>query len=195
MNWKLILLLLAVFCFLAMTGLAEPSNAPGNLDAFRKRAVKFKAVITLPTFETTTNDVSVSLQQTITNGNAALDHIGALQPREVNFRNTVRALDDLGYQVGLTENRLSVIKETSTDAALRDAATDAIKSLDEWSVGLDYREDVYRAVKAYADTKPKLKGEDAKLLFETMRDYRRAGLDLPKPVAMRSSGCAKNFRA
>ena len=47
-------------------------------------------------------------------------------------------------------------------------------------MGLDYREDVYRAVKAYADTKPKLAGEDEKFLEETMRDYRRAGLALPK---------------
>ena len=47
-------------------------------------------------------------------------------------------------------------------------------------VGLDYREDVYQAVKAYAGTKPALKGEDAKLLAETLRDYRRAGLQLPK---------------
>jgi thimet oligopeptidase len=47
-------------------------------------------------------------------------------------------------------------------------------------VGLDYREDVYKVVKAYADKKPDRKGEDAKLLMETMRDYRRAGLDLPK---------------
>src|SRR5205085_6927999 len=30
------------------------------------------------------------------------------------------------------------------------------------------------------DKHPSLKGEDAKLLSETMRDYRRAGLDLPK---------------
>ena len=47
-------------------------------------------------------------------------------------------------------------------------------------MGLDYREDVYRAVKAYADTQPKLSGEEARLLEETMRDYRRAGLALPK---------------
>ena len=50
-------------------------------------------------------------------------------------------------------------------------------------VKLDYREDVYRALKAYADTKPKLKGEDAKLLFETMRDYRRAGLGIAESRA------------
>src|SRR6185369_15937643 len=52
---------------------------------------------------------------------------------------------------------------------------------EEWVVGLDYREDVYKVLKAYADGQPKLQGEDEKLLVETMRDYRRAGLDLPKP--------------
>ena len=102
------------------------------------------------------------------------------QPGEVTFENTVRALDDIGYQISLTDDRFGLIKETSTNAALRDAATDALKELEEWTVGIDYREDVYKALKAYADKKPKLKGEDAKLLAETMRDYRRAGLDLPK---------------
>jgi thimet oligopeptidase len=114
-------------------------------------------------------------------GNAALDHIGALKPRAVTFENTVRALDDVGYQISLTDDRLSLVKETSPSAAMRDAATEALKQLQEWEVSLDYREDVYKAIKAYADTKPKLKGEDAKLLQETMRDFRRAGLELPKP--------------
>jgi len=63
---------------------------------------------------------------------------------------------------------------------VRDAATDAIKQLSEWSVGTDYREDVYAAVKAYAGTQPALEGEDKKLFEETLRDYRRAGLALPK---------------
>ena len=44
----------------------------------------------------------------------------------------------------------------------------------------DYREDVYRVVKAYADTKPSLKGEAKRLLEQTLRDYRRAGLHLAK---------------
>jgi thimet oligopeptidase len=123
----------------------------------------------------------LTLKQTLAVGNAALDRVGALKPGEVTFENTVRALDDIGYQISLTDNRFSVIKETSTDAKLRDAATDALKALEEWTVGIDYREDVYKALKAYADRKPKLKGEDAKLLTETMRDYRRAGLELPKP--------------
>ena len=97
------------------------------------------------------------------------------------------------YEAGQTASRLYLIKETSTNAAMREAATEAVKQLQEWGVGLDYREDVYRAVKAYADTQPKLAGEEAKLLAETMRDYRRAGLALPKPSAMKSSVCARNW--
>jgi thimet oligopeptidase len=161
--------------------MAQPTNQIDRLREFKKRAAAFNAVITVPQFETTTNGLRFALKQTLAVGNAALDRLGALKPGEVTFENTVRALDDIGYQISLTDDRLGLIKETSTDAALRDAATDALKALEEWSVGIDYREDVYKALKAYADRKPRLKGEDARLLAETMRDYRRAGLDLPKP--------------
>lgn len=179
MNWKFFAVLLsglsAGFVTLAQTGIPM-----GDFNAFAARAAKFKAVVSLPQFETSTNDVRQTVRQTIAAGNAALDRIAALDPKTVTFRNTVVALDDAGYQIGVVDNRLSLIKETSTSAAIRDAATEAVKEIEEWSVGLDYRDDVYRNVKAYSDTRPKLKGEDAKLLFETMRDYRRAGLDLPK---------------
>jgi len=150
------------------------------LAAFQERATKYNSVVTVPTFETTPADVAATVSNTITSGNAALDRIGQLRPTDVNFTNTIRALDDMSYQANQAQYRLSLIQETSTNAAVRDAATDAIKTLDEWSVGLDYRTDVYASIKAYADTKPQLVGEDKKLLDETLRDYRRAGLDLPQ---------------
>jgi thimet oligopeptidase len=177
--WKLPLLLALGLVTAAITQ-AEPTNQVNALKEFKKRAAAFSSIITLPQFEGTTNEILASVRQTIARGNADLDRIAALKPNQVTFENTVRALDDIGYQISLTDNRLSLIKETSTSEALRDTATDALKQLEEWMVGLDYREDVYKALKAYADKKPNLKGEDAKLLFETMRDYRRAGLDLPK---------------
>src|SRR5437016_14007188 len=62
---------------------------------------------------------------------------------------------------------------------MRAAGENAVKAFQDWAVGIDYREDVYKAIKAFADTHPKLSGEDEKLLNETLRDYRRAGLDLP----------------
>ncbi len=154
--------------------------AEGNLQEFISRTAKFNSAIALPTFETTTNQINAAVDKAIADGNAALDRIGKLTPAEVNFTNTVRALDDLGSQLSFADNRLTVIQQTSTNADIRDDATEALRNLEGWMVKIDYREDVYRALKAYADTKPQLQGEDAKLLFETMRDYRRAGLDLPK---------------
>ncbi len=150
------------------------------LAAFQERAAKYNAVVTVPTFETTPEAVYTTADKTINDGNAALDGIGQLRPSEVNFINTIRELDDIAYLVQTASDRLELIEQTSTNAAVRDAATEAIKKISGWSVGTDYREDVYAAVKAYANTQPALEGEDKKLFDETLRDYRRAGLDLPK---------------
>ena len=86
----------------------------------------------------------------------------------------------MSFEVSLVANRTYMIKETSENAEHRAKATEAIKKVDEWAVGLDYREDVYRAVKTYADTKPELEGEAKRMLEQTLRDYRRAGLHLAK---------------
>jgi thimet oligopeptidase len=168
-------------CSVAAQITAPP--APGNdtLAEFQRTAARFNSVVTVPTFETTPEALGSSVKTAIAQAESALSRIGRLAPSEVTFDNTVRALDDVADIIGTTDNRLDVIKQTSTNAALRDAATDQSKIIEQWAVGLDYREDVYRAIKAYADTRPALQGEDAKLLAETMRDYRRAGLDLPKP--------------
>jgi thimet oligopeptidase len=181
MDSKMMLFLVAALSVGVVDGWSQPAPAKADtLREFRKRAGKFDSVITLPQFEISTNEINSAVRHTISVANAALDRLAALSSRQVTFDNTVRALDDIGYQISLTDNRLSLLKETSMRAELRDAATDGLKELEEWMVGLDYREDVYNAVKAFADTKPRLGGEDAKLLEETLRDYRRAGLALPK---------------
>ena len=189
------LILLIPVCFLAACNTPEPKNPiekkaaknappphfhPTNVAGFQKLAAQFKSVISLPRLETTPAGIQRSVSNTITRAEAALDEIAACSHDKLTFNNTIAALDDLGYDIGLTANRLNLLKETSTNAVLRDAATEAVKKLSEWSVGLDYREDVYRTVNAYARTLPKLVGEEDKLLREVLRDYRRAGLELPK---------------
>lgn len=178
---KFMLLLLMAALLMAVATLAQAGTETDALRDFEQRAAKFNAVITLPHFETTSNEVRTTLNQAIDAGNVGLDRLASQNPRKLTFNSTVRALDDVAYQISLVANRLTLIKETSTSAEVRDAATDAMKELQEWIVGLDYREDVYKVLKSFADTQPKLEGEDAKLLFETLRDYRRAGLALPKP--------------
>ena len=155
-------------------------STPDPLRAFQARAAQYHSVITVPAFETAPDQIAATVRQTLANGNAALDRIGRLAPAAVTFTNTFVALDDLDYQVGRASERLGLIEQTSASAAVRDAATEAIKQLSQWSVGIDYREDVYHALTAFAATAPRLAGEDKKLLDETLRDYRRAGLALPR---------------
>ena len=151
-----------------------------TLAEFQSSAAQFKNIISVPDYETSPAAVNRSLETTIADADAALDRLGKLKPAHVTFANTVGAIDDLLLAPTVTANRLNLVKETSRDAAVRDAATVALKKFSEWAVGLEYREDVFAAVKAFADKNPKLKGEEAKLLKETLRDYQRAGLGLPK---------------
>ena len=120
------LLLLSVLTT-TTAAMAQPTNQADLLREFKRRAAKFNCLITVPQFEVSTNSIRAAVRTTIAVGDAALDRIGALKPREATFENTVRALDDVGYQISLTDDRLSLLKEVSTSAALRDAATQALK--------------------------------------------------------------------
>jgi thimet oligopeptidase len=151
---------------------------PKTVDDFRAAAAKANAVLTVPDWDQTPEAVGGSMKDAIAKANAALDQIGAQDPSKVTFKSTVVALDDLTYQAGIAANKAMIIKETNTNPAMRTAAENAVKVYQEWQVGIDYREDVYKAIKAFADTHPKLTGENEKLFSETLRDYRRAGLEL-----------------
>src|SRR5687768_2615633 len=162
--------------FLVTVTVTLPAEDLKTVDSFRDAADKAKALLTLPDWEQTPEAVEASMKKAIATANAALDQIGSQDLSKVTFKSTIVALDDLGYQASLSVNNATIIKETNTNPAMRKAGEDAVKIFQDWAVGVDYREDVYKAVKAFEKTKPKLSGEDAKLLKETLLDYKRAGL-------------------
>ena len=164
---------------LLASGLVVSAAEMKTVDDFRAAAAKANAVLTIPDWEQTPEAVATAMKNAIAKANTALDQIGAQDPGKVTFKSTVVALDDLTYEASLAANRATLIKETNTNPAMRTAAENAVKVFQDWAVGVDYREDVYKAIKAFADTHPKLSGEDEKLVKETLRDYRRAGLELP----------------
>ncbi|PYL11360.1 MAG: hypothetical protein DMF48_07280 [Verrucomicrobia bacterium] len=168
-----------VLLFLLASNLGVSAAQMKTVDDFRAAATKANAVLTIPDWEQTPEAVEAAMKNAIAKANASLDRIGAQDPSRVTFRSTVVALDGVTYEANLAANRATIIKETNTNPAMRTAAENAVKAFEDWAVGVDYREDVYKAIKAFADTRPKLSGEDEKLLKETLRDYRRAGLELP----------------
>jgi Zn-dependent oligopeptidase len=166
--------------FLLVLGLALGARAENlkSIDSYSDAVAKANARLTIPDWPETPEAVETSAKEAIKRGNAALDAIGRLDRKKVTFQNTVVALDDLAYEANNVGNKATIIKQANTDPKMRAAAEKAVKTMNDWFVGIDYREDVYKSIKAFAETNPQLTGEDKKLLDETMRDYRRAGLAL-----------------
>jgi len=90
MNRKIFLLAALAAVLTACHSVPKPKPIPtGSLAAFQKKAEAFNEVVTVPTFETTPDEVATTVTNVIASGNAALDRIGRLKPGEVNFTNTI----------------------------------------------------------------------------------------------------------
>jgi thimet oligopeptidase len=167
--------------FLLVLGLALGARAENlkSIDSYSDAVAKANARLTIPDWPQTPEAVETSAKEATKKGNVALDAIGRLDRKKVTFQNTVVALDDLAYEANNVGNKATIIKQANTDPKMRAAAEKAVKAVNDWFVGIDYREDVYKSIKTFVGTNPQLTGEDKKLLDETMRDYRRAGVALP----------------
>ena len=97
------------------------------------------------------------------------------------FAATLRPMETAGAALVRGYGRGAFLGQAHPDAAVRAAGLEAEERLDKWRVGLLARGDVCRAVRAFADTEiaAGLVGEDARLLEHWLRDFRRAGHDLP----------------
>ena len=97
-----------------------------------------------------------------------------------SFDATLQPLEDAAAEAGTAYGRSGFIGQVHTDSDVRDAGTEAEERLNKWRVALAFREDLYRAVRAFADTDEakSLTGERARLLEHWLRDFRRAGHEL-----------------
>lgn len=118
------------------------------------------------------------IEDAISKANAAVAKIVAVPDKDRNFDNTVGAIDEL---LAAFEERVSMfifMSNVHPEAAVREESQAAEEKYNNFLIELSKREDLYKAVKAYAATNPKLEGEQKRLLEFTMRDYRRSGMDL-----------------
>lgn len=170
---------------LAMLPLALSGAPLRTVAEFQALAAPFKSEIRAPRFETTPGQIRDAAAAAIAAGDEAIDRLARQDPAAATFESTFGALDALEADAGLAENRISFIQQSSTSKEVREAAEAAVKQLDQWQVGVGYREDLYAALSSFAATKPAVGGEDLRLLEFTLRDYRRRGFGLP-PAARRA---------
>ncbi|HEX2861558.1 MAG TPA: hypothetical protein VHN79_07950, partial [Lacunisphaera sp.] len=164
---------------LALLPLTVSLAAPSRLADFQAAAAKSGQVLALPSYPLTPEALQAKADGAIKEADAALTALAAQDPAKLTFANTFAAADAIVARVVDAALVVSTLAESSTDKAMRDTANELNVKLQEWSVGLDYREDVYRALKTVVDAKPKLPAEEQRLVDEMMRSYRRAGLSLP----------------
>ena len=155
-----------------------PQKSQVTLTQLQEQAAKFNTVLTPLDWESTPEQITSEADAAIASANRELDAIGKLSASQLTFENTIRALDDVGWELATVHYRLDIIEQAHPDPKMRSAAVEAVQKLNDFDVGIDYRQDVYHSVSAYAETKPQLQPVEQRLLDFTLRDYKRAGLTL-----------------
>lgn len=125
-------------------------------------------------------EVPQAIKDAVSRAEDSIAKIVAVPDSERNYQNTLGALDDMSARLERDVSMFIFMSNVSTDAKVRNDSRAAEEFVGNWQVELGLREDLYKAVKAYADSHPALEGEQKRLLEFTMRDYRRQGMDLPK---------------
>ncbi|MBI5201989.1 MAG: Zn-dependent oligopeptidase [Elusimicrobia bacterium] len=97
---------------------------------------------------------------------------------QASFEATARAFSSALAEYGDALASPTFLAEVSTDAGVRDAGRACDTDSSRFMVDVYGREDLYKALKAVPAAG--LTGEDAKLLAETLLDFKRNGLELPK---------------
>jgi thimet oligopeptidase len=136
-------------------------------------------MLALPNYPLSPDDVRAQAEKAIKTADEALAVLAGQDPAKRTFASTFGDYDAITARVTDAYLILGTVAESSTDKAMRDTANEMSVKLQEWGVGLDYRDDLYRALKAVADAKPALDRQQQRLVNEQMRNYRRAGLALP----------------
>ncbi|MDG1137198.1 MAG: Zn-dependent oligopeptidase, partial [Phycisphaerales bacterium] len=132
------------------------------------------------TIPATPEELTARVELAFANADVEVDAIIAVPDDMRTFANTVGALDDMMARLDGDANMMAFMAYVHEDAGIRDAAQGAAQLWSDWSIDFATNEDLYNAIKTYADTKPNLSGEQARMLEHTMRDYRRSGMSLSK---------------
>lgn len=129
----------------------------------------------------TPGELAEACQRAIDACEAGVGEIVALAPGVRTYANTMLALEDAVEPVAFASGAYAFLAYVSADDALRAEARAWDERLDKYLVGLSFREDLYEAVRQFAESPEaeNLTGEDARYLAFELRDYRRNGFGLP----------------
>ena len=155
------------------------SAASAKFTDFQSLARRQNVGLDLPRYPLTPESVNATAAESLKTAETGLAELAKQDRARLTFASTFAAYDRINAAVLDAYQQLNTLSEAHPDKPMRDTARDAGVKLQEWSVGLDYRDEVYQVLKAFAESGPALDREQQRLVDEQMRNYRRAGLALP----------------
>ncbi len=105
----------------------------------------------------------------------------ARDPGPRTFENTIRALDTITQELSESLSPVHHLLSVAETPELRDAFNSVLPEITQFWSRLPLNEDLWRQVKRFSATPEAdtLEGIEARHLEKTLRDFRRAGADLP----------------
>jgi thimet oligopeptidase len=149
---------------------------------FDAAVAEHKVTLVIPDYPDKPDEIKTAVDSVIANYTKIGDQVAAHDASKATFENTIAIFDAADNFAESLLSPISIVENASPNPLLRKVATDEFQRFQDFSIGFSYREDVYNAVKAYADTNPQLEGQQKRLFDEMMRDYKRRGFALSKEV-------------
>lgn len=130
----------------------------------------------MPVFKYSVEDISKLADRVISNFEERLQKIISLKPEERNFENTVKAFENALADLNGDVTIPIFLGYVSPDKAIRDASFALQQKISKYSIDVFTREDIFEAIKSYADKNENLEETDKKLLNKIMFEFKKNGL-------------------
>ena len=117
----------------------------------------------------------------LANARAILDEIrsrAGAAPSTLSYEGTIGRFDDAMAEISDAQQFPYLMAVAHPEKAVRDAAKECDPKVEQVTTGLYLDAKIASVLKAYAAKDEKLEGERGRLLKDTVRDFRRNGLDL-----------------
>ena len=126
------------------------------------------------------DDVRPGVRSVLEGGQSAVDELAA-RDGVPGWDDTIRRLDDITREVGERLTVVSHLLSVAETPELREAYNDVLPEITGFWSRLPLNEALWKRIRAYADTPEakNLEGLPARHLEKTLREFRRAGADLP----------------
>ena len=124
------------------------------------------------------SDITLALEQSEKNLQAIRD----LNPADVTFFNTVKALEQATVELDEAWGLVAHLDSVCNSDELRNAYNDILPAVSEFEAKISLDGQLWNSIKAFAESEQAkdLSPIDQRLLGETIKDFSEAGADLPE---------------